>query len=336
MPETKNEAASKESAISYILLGVLALVGGVLILNQGHFDIQRYGQAGQITAEAGTGSEQAAELDKLMPSGITQIAEPEVYTEDNLYEKINGKAPMYIDTGFVQLTSQMFAPEENTEEIIEISLYDMGNARNAFSIYSTQRRVGSDPIEGLPFSYKTENAAYMVLGENYAEIVSYTGTQAGLNTVTSTAKEMHKALGVDIQEELSELKILSAPELITDSIQLNKNSAFGFADFSNVFTADFDMDGNRLTGFITITRNKEAASELSGKYKQFLLENEATEISAAEDIPNSFAVDLFGFTEIVFYFDDVLCGVHQADDRETAVSLAETFYKRLKSTYGEE
>jgi hypothetical protein len=335
MPEKRNETGSKESVISYVLLGAIALLGGVLILNQNHFDIQQYGQANLSTVQAGT-SQEAAELAEFVPEGITQLGEPEVYTEENLYEKINGKAPMYIETGFVKLTSQLFALEENTEEIIEVSLYDMGKVRNAFSIFSTQRRVSSKPIEDLPFAYKTENAAYLVLGENYAEIVSYTGSQEGIDSVIFTANKMYNELGGDISEQLAELKILSTQELIPDTIQLNTNSAFGFTGFSNVFTGNFEMDGSKLTGFVIITEDLETASEQIESYKKFLLENGGSEISADEDIPNSFAVDLFGYTEIVFYYDNVICGVNQASDRESAVSLSEKLYNRLKSNYDKE
>jgi len=334
MPETGNTPNLKESVISYILLGGIAFIGGTLFLKQNHFDIQKYGLAAQASLQAETTASSSVNLAKFVPAGFTEISEPQSYTAENLYEKINGKAPQYIETGFVKLTSQRFAPVENTTKIIEISLYDMDTARNAFSIYSTQRRADSQAISDLSFAYKTANAAYIVLGKYYAEIVSYTDSVTSGDVVVSVAEKMHRQLGGDISGELSELDVLSIPELIKESIQLNKNGAFGFSNFEDVFAANYKIEDNQLTGFVTLTENSETAARKCKAYKEFLLENGASEISLSAGIPDSFAMDLFGYTEIVFYLEDFICGVHQAPDKQAAARLAEKLYNRLKSKHG--
>ena len=84
-----------ESIISFGLLAVLLLIGLWLLIGQLNVDMRRFGieaTAGEVSAdrpEAGRKPETA--LHAFAPSGFESIGQTQVYSAENLYEKINGK-----------------------------------------------------------------------------------------------------------------------------------------------------------------------------------------------------------------------------------------------------
>jgi hypothetical protein len=332
-PEAKT--GPKESVISYCLLGGIFLLGGVLFLKQNQFDINRYGLAENQLRTDQQKSSSHIDISEYLPENLTPISQASIYTENNLYEKINGKAPQYIESGFAELVNQLFADRQSQSDIIEVSLYDMQTARNSFSIFSSQRRVDSQAVTGIPFSYKTENAVYMVLGRYYAEIVSYTTSPQAKENLLSITNKLYELLGEQVRGKLAEIDILSTEELIEDSLTLSASNTFGFTELDHTFTGKYEINGITVTGFVKTCRDESQSAEKAQMYQQFLLDNEGVEIVYKGAIPNAFMVDLFGYIEFVFYFENYICGVHQADNKESAVALAGKIFDRLKTKYGE-
>ena len=83
------------------------------------------------------GEHQTASIPSIVPvpKGLKPLNPPEAFTPDNLWEKINGQAEMYLSAGFVSLQSQWFVESEDPASIIELNIYNMGDGLNAFSVY---------------------------------------------------------------------------------------------------------------------------------------------------------------------------------------------------------
>ncbi|MCK5196623.1 MAG: hypothetical protein KAQ71_22615, partial [Desulfobulbaceae bacterium] len=62
-----------------------------------------------------------------IPQSLKPLNSPEVFGPDNLYEKINGQAELYLSAGFVHLKSQWFAEAENPDSLFEVYIYHMGD-----------------------------------------------------------------------------------------------------------------------------------------------------------------------------------------------------------------
>ncbi len=118
-------ARTLESAVGVLILLILVATAVGIYFVQRDFNMARFG----IASEQESGGD------------FPPVGKAETYNTDNLYEKIDGKAPMYQEAGFVKLTTQRFAAKSNSELGLELYLYDMGNAKNAFSVYSRQKRA---------------------------------------------------------------------------------------------------------------------------------------------------------------------------------------------------
>jgi hypothetical protein len=168
-----------ESTVSVILLAVLFLIGLGIFIKQADVDMSRFGmeaETAKLSAQipgvkkrdpAWREPREEPDLVSLAPAGFETLSKIELYVPDNLYEKINGKAPLYIDSGFEKLFTQRFISKEDENLWMELFVYDMAGIRNAFSVCSVQRRAGADILSLFhpSFGYRTDNALYFVHGK---------------------------------------------------------------------------------------------------------------------------------------------------------------------------
>src|SRR5512140_1042959 len=98
----RGRASILENSLSFLLLGILVLIGIGVFVKQFH-----YNQA-DFTVQ-GASSHTAAAADKSLalalraPAGYTASPRIEAFDAESLYEKIDGKADLYLQSGFRQL-----------------------------------------------------------------------------------------------------------------------------------------------------------------------------------------------------------------------------------------
>ena len=180
------------------------------------------------------------------PPGLEPLNSPEVFDPDNLYEKINGQAELYLSAGFVRLKSQWFTEEKDSDSMFEVYIYHMGNGINAFSVYSVQRRGDIQKIDLAQFAYQTESSLYLVHGPYYLEIIAATPSENILSKMTSLAQNFIKNTPVDTKS-IRVLGFFPKENLDQDSIALIAKNAFGFDGLDRVFTATYNLDGSKVT-----------------------------------------------------------------------------------------
>ncbi len=137
MGSVKYRARRLESAISVCILAILFLIGLGIFIKQFDYDMSRFG----IGTAAAPKFEIPFKLSSLVPAGFETLSKAAVYNPENLYEKINGKAPLYTESGFEELSTQRFVSISDQGLWMELFVYDMAAIRNAFSVYSVQRRA---------------------------------------------------------------------------------------------------------------------------------------------------------------------------------------------------
>ena len=137
-----------ESIISLCLLGVIVLIAVGVLIKQSDYEMSQFGMdaAVKVAGENDSGINIKKTLNDLKTPGLKKLSDTEVYDSQNLYEKINGKAPTYLESGFRQLTTQRFASKKNPNLWSELYVYDMGSELNAYSVYSRQKRAGATEL----------------------------------------------------------------------------------------------------------------------------------------------------------------------------------------------
>lgn len=341
MDSMPKRAKRLESAISICLLAVLFLIAAGLFLKQSDFDMGRFGI---YTADSGPPSQksQADNLETILgtlaPTGFETSSESQTYTEENLYEKINGKAPLYIESGFRQLFTQRFVSKDDENLWMELFLFDMGTAKNAFSVYSVQRRPDAAPMSSIEdrnegramqFAYRTTNASYFAIDKYYVELVGSAQSQELLEAMLAVAEKIPDRLAVAKDTEIAELQLFPQENIVPDSFKLHSAGAFGFEGLTDTFTARYMFGDNSLTAFLSRRRDAQEAQLVAESYYEFLIQNGGVDKPPLNKNIEAKVVEFYGTTEIVFTTGPFLAGIHEAASQQLAEELAAKLINKL-------
>ena len=324
-----------ESAVGALILFLLiATVVGVYYIQQ-DVNMARFG-VGQISGGTGhiqqADGELASALKSLATTDFPAVGSSEIYNADNLYEKINGKAPMYVESGFERLTTQRFANTSNAELGLELFLYDMGNTRNAFSVYSRQKRADVADLNDVPFGYKTSNAIYISHGSHYIEIIGFAESQELIGVMKGLAQKLVAQLPSGEKDKIPELDFFPQGT-VAGSWKLQLRDAFGFDGLTDTYSAQYETGGKTVAIFFSKRGSADEAKTLARSYYDFLLANGATSVTPTSDVLkglNASVLDFYGTGEIVFAAGQFIAGVHEADDKQAAEKAAEVLIDQLK------
>ena len=308
-----------ETFISISIIAILLAILAILFLRQADTDISRFG----ITAANLQSPQKPAPETENSPAipisaGFDKLSQPEVYDADNLYEKINGKAPLYTEAGFLKLYCQRLVNKGDTNLWMEVFLYDMGNMRNAFSVYSMQKRAEADALLAFgQMGYKTTNGAYFVHGKFYAEIVGSSESQQLVDAMVETSAGIQNTIAA-ADLKITELDLFPSENLVPGSAQLYLKNAFGFEGLTDIFTARYKIDAQEVTVFFSRQADPQNAEAMAESYHKFLVENGATVKQANNEILKGKVFDFYGVTEIVFAKGLFVVGVHEAENQDAA------------------
>jgi len=269
-------------------------------------------------------------LEVLTPTGFKTTDPTETFDSNTLFEKIDGKADLYLSAGFTGLTCQRFTTT-NSSAWMEAFIYDMGTPRQAFAVYSIQRREDAVKKELTDFAYSTANAMYFTHGRYYVEIVASTVNENTSRGMTGFAQAFIKNIpGSSLN--LREQTLFPPDHAIMESAILFIGDGFGFEPFDNLLTTHYRLGTTEVTGFITLRKSPADAVDLTTAYCAFLIDNGGTYENPPSGIPGANVYNLFGTYEIVFNIGKVVAGVHQAETREAADWLAAAMYHRISES----
>lgn len=316
-----------ERTVGSVVLLLLLVIAGGIFLKQFSFN-----PAVLISREIATpqnGAAPAAVTTPWLPAELKDFGPAESFTPDNLYDKIDGKAELYLASGIVGMRCQRFALKTNEDQWLEWFVYDMGTLSQAFSVFSTQRRAEGEKLDLTDDAYRTQNAVYFVAGSNYIEAVASSSDEALMNATLDMAQRF-VAASPKSSERLPEFEVFPAENLVAGSQTLESTDAFGFDQFKNVFTARYRAGNAEVMAFVTSCSSADAADKLSAAYRSFLLENGGKEMeSPVSDFGKPVKI-MDGF-ELVFSQGKVVAGIHSAPTTDVAVELAHRLGERLKT-----
>ena len=324
MDSNSGRAKKLESVVSISLFSFLVVIAIALLIKQSNYDLARFGVG---TAVSAPGTEKVSP-GSLIPDGYKRLSE-KVYTADNLYEKINGKAPLYIESGFVKLFTRRFISKEDENLWMELFIFDMADIKNAFSVYSVQRRAGVEILPDMQFGYRTGEAPYFVHGKYYVEFTGSSKSDELFEAMMETARKIQTNLPVDKAAQITELSFFPQENLVAGSPRLYLESAFGFEGFSKIFTAQYKFGDETITAFFSKKASAAEATRAFESYHKFLIENGGEVKPAISKTLEGKVLDFYGTTEIVCATGPFVAGIHEAENQQSAEKLAKILLNKL-------
>jgi hypothetical protein len=207
----------------------------------------------------------ATGLGGLAPEGWHLYDEVRRFTPESLYEKINGRAEFYLAYNMVEMTFAGFENSSNDEQFIDISIYDMGAATNAFGVFSAERSHEGVPLELGRNSYRSGANYYIWKGQYYIQIFSSDITE-DLQQIGKDLAQSTTDLVPDTGEPIWGLNALPKENRVPGSERYFLVDAMSLDFMSNTYMAEYEMEGATVSAFLSQQSSPDAALEIIDRF----------------------------------------------------------------------
>ena len=334
MARRKAKVGPAQKFTGYGILAVLGLITVGLLVQQSRFnpavlvalrapEAPGQPQAASAPAPAATAA--------LLPEveGFTPLAPSESFGPENLSDKIDGKAELYLPAGFKEMSCRSFSLGATGGAHVEVFLYDMGSPPNAFAVFSGQRRPGSPSSALTANAYSTANALFFTRGRFYVEIVADRASEALLSSLEAYAKALLAKLPAEV--ETRDAGALFPKEgLARDSVRLCATDVFSLEGLNNVLTAEYNLQSGKATAFIAARDTPEQAQAEAKRYLDFLTANGYQQAQTPGPPGGTPVLVLDNSFEVVLVQGRTMAGVHDATSLAAARELAAKLQTALK------
>jgi hypothetical protein len=296
LPKRRRRSPSATERITGFSL-LLLLAGIVALVMSGGAGA---GPAGLPTPDQPAAGGGDGKLPLLSPAGWPR-GEIESYDEETVFEKINGKADIYIAYGFAELLFAGYSDPSDTDRFVDVYVYDMANSRNGFGIYRAQRSGSETAVEGGDEACASGASAFVRHGRYLVEIIG-SGEDVA-DEVRALVKPVVEALGEN-PDPVREPDWF--PAAGRKAIRFEPTGFLGLSSLVDVFYAEYE-DGSKA--FSARFADGEAATEARD--------------SAAEDL------DFFDTSHHMVVSGPWLIGVAEFPDEEKAKQVVEEIASKI-------
>ena len=320
LEKRKNPTAPSRtsSVVGVLLLLLLPVILGAVVWKGQRFDPSLYyqelaGKAAVIPPEV---------LQPILDAGFTADGDPETFTPDTLYYKIDGNAPAYHAFGFVELLVGSYT--SGGDEPTEVYIYDMAEVQNAFGIYSQEKPSEAEFMKLGTEGYRVGSSIRFSAGRYYVKLNSVeTGGEAAERSLAAARAVLAVLPGVDAAGS-GPSSAFPEENLKPDSLQFVKSDALGLSFLSNTMMATYVDGEQEQTAYYTTDGSPAAKFET---YLTYAREMGDVIDDATGSAGRVAVIDVFGVKELIMATDKVFCGVQPVEDVEAGkarlASLAE-------------
>lgn len=247
------------------------------------------------------------------------------FNADTLYEKIDGKAQLYLSYNFAEL---LFTTYTAGASSIDVYVYDMSQADNAFGIYKAEEGENAEAVEVGRGGYASGASIFFWKGKHYVNILAGGEEGHGESASPSGSRELAMKLAGAIAAQLPDAgqnlwaeQILPQADRTAGSFEFRKSDAFGLDFLKDVFSAQYKVGGKDLTLFVLRQPSQEKAEEILKQYEAFA--GKYGKILGREDVAGAkvLLIESSGTYDVVFLKDKYFGGATAADDRDLAKSV---------------
>ena len=355
----RTTVSSVERGMSLIIVALLAVIGGAIWLNGKHYNPDRFalnpdalkataaaieGKPGVVggmgagsgettaagTGEAGYGEGTAlpaaakAEPLEIKLDGLKPMSGTEFYNADNLFEKIDGRAPAYLNFNFQNLRCRSFSIIGTIGSFVDVYEYRFDTPVNAFGMFALERDPKGGQLDFAPDGYASGMGFFFRQGPRYVQVMASDQQAKTLKLARAIAEDRAKNLPSD-DAGLDARRRLPATGLDPASVQFVQDNAQGQAFLKNVFQANYDFAGEKLSFFVMVAAPADAAAAWKS-YLDFAGQF-GGKVAALPDVSGAkiFAARNFGAWKVIYQRDGEIGGVVDAGDEAQARQFVEKY-----------
>lgn len=332
MIRENKSSGRRQTILSLVILSVLVLIASGILITQTRFNPAILPKEALLPSAGLTGSNAAPaaiEAFSPLPPNLAPLTAPEMFEGGTLSDKINGKAELYLSAGFSSLVSQRYRDALAPDLWLEAFVYDMGSAKNAFAVFSAQRRENAESLDFARYAYRSPNAVFLIHGQYYLEFIASQASSRVLQSMELLAANFMRNTPTETLA-IAEQDLFPKPGLTAGSIALIATDAFGYERLDQVYTAEYRLNDEPAMAYLSRRQAPEAARDLADSYGNFLLNFGGQNIDRPLPIKNARIIEILDTYEIVFSYGPFLAGVREAASVDLAANLAIQLFNQIK------
>ena len=257
--------------------------------------------------------------------GTKPMSDTEFYSSDNLFEKIDGRAPAYQDYNIQQMRCRSFSVNAAAGSFVDVYEYRFDTPVDAFGMFAKERDPNGKPLDFAPDGYSGEMGYFFRQGAVYVQIIASDQKPETLAIAKSLAENRAKELPAD-DHGLAGRRKLPVDGLMPDSIEFVSENAQGLAALKEVFQAKYKFNGVELPFFIMVATPAEAAKAWKS-YQDFCGKFGTTENLPEVNGGKIFRAQVFGKWKVVYQREGEIGGTFDAADADPARNFVEKYLR---------
>ena len=263
-------------------------------------------------------------LEIVLP-GIKPMSDTEFYNSDNLYEKIDGRAPAYQSFNVQQLRCRTFVLTASSGSFVDVFEYRFDNPLDAFGMFAQERDPKGSPLDGVADGYSSAMGFFFRQGAVYVQIIASDVKPETIAAAKSIAENRAKELPAD-DSGLAGRRKLPSDGLIAGSVEFVRENAQGQSALKEVFEAKYKFDGDELPFFVMVATTDDAVKAWQS-FQEF-----CGKFGVSENLPDVngaklFRAQLFGKWKVVYQRDGEVGGVFDVADAAKAQAFLEKYLR---------
>ena len=281
------------------------------------------GEGGAESSSAAAKPSAKGEPMEIALAGLKPMSDTEFYNSDNLFEKIDGRAPAYQNYNVQQLRCRTFNVVAAAGSFVDVYEYRFDSPVDAFGMFALERDPKGAPLDFAPDGYSGEMGYFFRQGAVYVQIIASDVNPETLALTKAIAQNRAKELPAD-DGGLAGRRKLPADGMFADSVSFVPENAQGQSDFKDVFQAKYKFDGAELPFFIMVAAPEDAAKAWKS-FQDFCGKFGTTEVLPDVNGGKIFSAKVFGKWKVVYQREGELGGVFDAVDAEKARAFIEKY-----------
>jgi hypothetical protein len=207
------------------------------------------------------------ELKSMLPEipGWTIEEEIEVFDSDNLFDRINGSAPLFIENNFREMTAMEYRKDPN---YISIHAYRHATPEDAFGMYASER---SSELRFFPIgaeAHGDDGNMYFVSGNIYVKMWGSDSNEEMGNTLRLIAEKLASSIAPNAQYP-ERFGVFPDRGRVPHSETYITSSYIGHEFLKSVYTVNYTESDQPFQLFLIDAKTKENAAEILNKYIDF-------------------------------------------------------------------
>lgn len=227
-------------------------------------------------------------LESLLPRVSTweQNEDSQLYFPENLFEYINGAAEIYLSYEFNELIVAQFE-QSDADANVAVEIYDMGNGRNSFGIYSAERFPDNNFIDIGIQGYLEEGSLNFLVGNYYVKLLCFECGEHSDHILKDFAQDITKRVK-KVEGFPSLLSAFPREGLLPNTEKFILRNFMGYGFLHNGFLANYKHQNLEFDCFLLQGDSLEDAADMIEQFIQTRNQQDVQKISAGYHIKDKY------------------------------------------------